>query len=61
MFKNEACEILKTKELTFVNDCFEYERNEVIGHYRQILSSDGIYRTFVHYSTIIDFTHIVHF
>ncbi len=37
MFKNKACEILKIKELTFVNDCFEYERNEVIGHYRQTL------------------------
>ena len=37
MFKNEACGILKNKELTFVNDCFEYERNEDIGHYRQTL------------------------
>ena len=39
MFEFKACEILKTKELTHVNDCFEYERNEVIGHYRQTLTN----------------------
>ncbi len=43
MFKNKACEILKTKELTSVNDCFEYERNAVIGHYRQTLVSFHFY------------------
>jgi len=38
MFEFEACEVFETKELTFVNDCFKYERNEEIGHYRQTLS-----------------------
>ncbi len=38
MFKNKACEILKTKELTFVNDWFQNERNAEAGHYRQALS-----------------------
>ena len=37
MFEFEACEVFETKELTFVNDCFKYERNEEIGHYRQTL------------------------
>jgi len=37
MFEFEACEVFETKELTFVKDCFKYERNEEIGHYRQTL------------------------
>jgi len=37
MFEFEACEVFETKELTLVNDCFKYERNEEIGHYRQTL------------------------
>jgi len=37
MFEFEACEVLKAKESTFVNDWFQYERNEEIGHYRQSL------------------------
>ncbi len=39
MFEFEACEVFEAKELTFVNDCFKYERNEEIGHYRQTLNS----------------------
>jgi len=37
MFEFEACEVFETKELTFVNDCFKYEPNEEIEHYRQTL------------------------
>ena len=37
MFEFEACEVLKTKEFTVVNDCFQNEHNEKIGHYRQTL------------------------
>ena len=37
MFEFEACEVFETKELTFVSDCFKYEHNEEIGHYRQTL------------------------
>jgi len=40
MFEFEACEVFETKELTFVSDCFKYERNEEIGHYRQTLIID---------------------
>ena len=29
--KNKACEILKIKEFTFVNDCFQDEHNAIIG------------------------------
>jgi len=39
MFEFEACEVLKTKEFTIVNDCFQNEHNEKIGHYRQTLIS----------------------
>jgi len=39
MFEFEACEVFETKELTFVSDCFKYEHNEEIGHYRQTLNS----------------------
>jgi len=39
MFEFEACEVLKTKEFTIVNDCFQNEHNEKIGHYRQTLNS----------------------
>jgi len=28
--KNKACEILKIKEFTFVNDCFQDKHNAVI-------------------------------
>jgi len=35
MLEFEACEVLKIKEFTFVNDCFQNERNEEIGHYGQ--------------------------
>ena len=37
MFEFEACEVLKTKEFTYVNDCFQNKHNEKIGHYRQTL------------------------
>ena len=37
MFEFEACEVLKIKEFTVVNDCFQNEHNEKIGHYRQTL------------------------
>jgi hypothetical protein len=37
MFEFEACEVFKTKDFTFVNDCFKYERNEEIRHYGQTL------------------------
>ena len=38
MFEFEACEVFKTKEFTFVNDCFKDEQNEEIGHYGQALN-----------------------
>ena len=37
MFEFEACEVLKIKEFTFVNDCFHNKHNEKIGHYGQTL------------------------
>ena len=37
MFEFEAYEVLKTKEFTYVNDCFQNKHNEKIGHYRQTL------------------------
>ena len=37
MVEFEACEVLKVKEFTYVNDWFQNERNEEIGHYRQTL------------------------
>ena len=39
MFEFEACEILKTKEFTIVNDCFQNEHNVISGLYRQTLYS----------------------
>jgi len=39
MFEFEAYEVLKTKEFTVVNDCFQNEYNEKIGHYGQKLFS----------------------
>jgi len=39
MFEFEAYEVLKTKEFTVVNDCFQNEYNEKIGHYGQTLFS----------------------
>ena len=47
MFEFEACEVLKTKEFTIVNDCFQNENNEKIGHYRQTLNSHTIVNTMV--------------
>ena len=40
MFEFEAYEVLKTKEFTVVNDCFQNEYNEKIGHYGQTLFKD---------------------
>ena len=37
MFEFEAYEVLKTKEFTVVNDCFQNEYNEKVGHYGQTL------------------------
>ena len=37
MFGFEACEVLKYNKFTVVNVCFQYKRNEEIGHYRQTL------------------------
>jgi len=31
MFDFEACDVFKTMEFTFVNDCFKDEHNEEIG------------------------------
>ncbi len=39
MFEFKACEVLKIKEFTFVNDCFQNKHNEEIGHYGQTLNS----------------------
>ena len=38
----EAYEVLKTKEFTVVNDCFQNEYNEKIGHYGQTLFNMAI-------------------
>ena len=37
MFEIEAFAVLKTKEFTIVNDCFQDKSNEDIGHYGQTL------------------------
>ncbi len=37
--KDEACEILKIKEFTDVNDCFQNEHNEVFGVFLQRLTN----------------------
>ncbi len=37
MFEFKACAVLKIKEFTFVNDCFQNKHNAEIGHYRQTL------------------------
>ena len=37
MFEFKAFEVLKIKEFTFVNDCFQNKNNEEIGHYGQTL------------------------
>ncbi len=37
MFEFKACEVFKTKEFTFVNDCFKDKHNAEIGHYGQTL------------------------
>ena len=36
-FDDKACEVLKIKEFTYVNDCFQNEHNAVSGLYRQTL------------------------
>jgi len=46
MFEFEACEVLKTKEFTIVNDCFQNEHNEKIGHYGQTLYNSNIISNF---------------
>ena len=38
MFEFEAFAVLKTKEFTNVNDCFQDKSNEEIGHYGQTLT-----------------------
>ena len=37
MFEFEAFAVLKTKEFTTVNDCFQDKSNDEIGHYGQTL------------------------
>ncbi len=32
MFKSKACEVLNNNKFTFVNVCFQHERNAAIGH-----------------------------
>jgi len=54
MFEFEACEVFETKELTFVNDCFKYERNEEIGHYRQTLNNLGKVKISTNHCKILD-------
>ena len=39
MFEIEALAVLKIKEFTIVNDCFQNENNENIGHYGQTLTN----------------------
>ena len=39
MFEFKAFEVLKIKEFTFVNDCFQNKNNEEIGHYGQTLTN----------------------
>ena len=41
-FDDKACEVLKIKEFTNVNDCFQNEHNAVSGLYRQTLYSINI-------------------
>ena len=41
MFGFEAFEVLKIKEFTFVNDCFQNKNNDEIGHYGQTLINNG--------------------
>ncbi len=39
MFEFKACEVLKAKELTYVNDCFEYERNDLLDIIDKLLAA----------------------
>ena len=39
MFEFETCEVLKIKEFTLVNDCFQNKHNEEIEHYEQTLKN----------------------
>ena len=43
MFEIEAFAVLKTKEFTIVNDCFQDKNNEEIGHYGQTLFSPSFH------------------
>ena len=52
MFEFEACEVLKVKEFTKVNDCFQHERNEEIGHYGQTLFSPIIADAAMSFSSV---------
>jgi hypothetical protein len=38
MFGFEACAVLKIKEFTIVNDCFQNKHNEETEHYKQTLN-----------------------
>ena len=42
MFEFKACAVLKIKEFTFVNDCFQNKHNAEIGHYGQTLIKNGV-------------------
>jgi len=42
MFEFEAYKVFKTKEFTFVNDCFKDEYNKEIRHYKQTLINQKI-------------------
>ena len=37
MFEIDIFEVLKIKEFTFVNDCFQDKKREEVGHYGQTL------------------------
>ena len=41
-FENKACEVLKIKEFTGVNDCFQNERNAVLGLYSRTLAVGSV-------------------
>ena len=38
MFEFEACEVIKTRSLLFVNDFFDDKRNKEIEHFKQTLN-----------------------
>ncbi len=49
MFEFKACEVLKAKELTYVNDRSQNERNAEVGHYRQALNKHLIINSFFYH------------